>query len=127
MGVSLPAGKGVLDAVEVPVPPSTNNLFATVGKRRVPTSEYRKWRKLAEPLVSGLRVPDRFPCVVTLRLRGKVHASRDLANIEKAVGDELVRCGVIPDDRLAYVRGVCMWYEPDDGEARVRIELTGAE
>lgn len=97
---------GVLHRVCVCVPPSTNNLFVTVGRRRVKSGEYRDWLATVLPEVAKLRKPDRFPVRVIATLFGKppkVNMRRDIGNIEKALTDSLVHAGIIPDDNLNYV------------------------
>lgn len=96
----------VLHRVALPVPPSTNNLFVTVGRRRVKSGEYRDWLAVVLPEVAKMKRPDRFPVRVIITLFGRppaVNLRRDVANLEKPVGDALVEAGVLPDDNLNYV------------------------
>lgn len=89
--------------ITVPMPPSVNKLFANVpGKGRVKTRAYRAWIEEA-----GWEVKRQRPSKVT----GRFHISiackrpdnrrRDVANLEKALTDLLVRLKVIPDDAMA--------------------------
>jgi len=110
--------------VIVPLPPSTNALFATVGRRRIVTREYKAWQAVAYPILSMLAPPESTPCEVWLTIRGKkVNRRRDVANVEKALTDGLVACGVLPDDNLKYVVGNHQVYRPDDGEPRVEVKF----
>lgn len=119
----------IASRVEVPVPPSTNNLFATgTSRRRFVSPEYKAWRAEVYPLLQAMRRPAAFPVEVWLTLCGKgVSQRRDIGNIEKALGDALVACGVLPDDSLKYVWGCHQVYRPDSGAQRVRVEVLPVE
>ncbi len=94
----------LLDLAEITIPPSTNNLFATRGRKRVKTSEYRDWIAGALPILQRLRkVPG--PVIVVVRVMGKVNAQRDLDNLLKPIGDTLKHAGVIADDSIRHVSG----------------------
>lgn len=113
---------GTLDTVTVPLPPSTNNLFA--GRDgRYPSKAYKAWRKAAYPTIARLERPGRLPCEVVLTVRGKVNRQRDLDNCAKAPLDGLVAVGVLPGDNLTRVVGVTLLYRPDGGEGRLEIRL----
>lgn len=116
-------GPGTEASVTVPIPPSANNLFFNLtpkrGKRRggrVPSKEYTAWKKIADPLVARLKPPASFPCKFFYLLTGKVNQARDGDNCSKPLLDATVRAGVIPDDKLKFVRGGCWHYEPAAGE-----------
>jgi Holliday junction resolvase RusA-like endonuclease len=113
----------VLDAVEVALPPSTNNLFATAGRRRVKSGEYRKWLSATQADVCRLRAPVRYPVAVVLTVKGRVHGARDLDNTIKPTLDQLVACGVLTGDSLMYLHSVTVRRGDDEGEPRVRIEI----
>lgn len=116
--------QGTLLTVDVPIPPSTNNLFPTIHGRRITSPEYKAWKKDAYPLLSQLKACESYPVEVWAVLRGSgINANRDVANIEKAIGDGLVSCGVIVDDKLKYVSGCLQLFRPDGGEQRVSIFL----
>lgn len=114
---------GTLAVVTVPVPPSTNHLFATVGRRRIVTRDYKAWQAVAIPILERLARPVEYPCEVWMTLRGKANGNRDIANIEKAITDAMVKAGVLPDDKLRYVVGNHQLYRPDDGEPRVEVRI----
>lgn len=120
------AGVARHDRVEVPVPPSANNLFPTRkgSSRRFKSPGYKAWQAAAHPVLETLRRPAAFPVEVWLTLAGSgVNGRRDLANVEKAVVDGLVATGVLPDDCLTYVVGIHLVYRPDGGEQRVAVEF----
>lgn len=117
---------GTLTRVELPVPPSTNNLFASAKgtRRRFITAEYRAWKELAAPLAAALKSPAAYPVEVWLTLAGKgINPQSDVANREKATTDLLVSCGVLAGDSLKYVVGNHQVYRPDDGPPRVVVEI----
>lgn len=107
----------------LPFPPSVNNLFLNVKRGRVKTPKYRQWEALAD-----LQKPAGI-----VRLNGDVVAvytfgrpdrrRRDVANLEKAVGDTLTRWGVLEDDcQITDIR--MRWGRPDEikpGECRVDL------
>lgn len=124
---AVPRSGGLLPCVEVPVPPSANNLFPTRrgSLRRFPSRAYTAWKMEAYQLLAALAAPKGWPVEVWLTLTGAgVNQARDVANIEKALVDGLVACGVLPDDSLPYVVGVHLLYRPDDGAPRVAVRLS---
>ena len=84
---------------EIPIPPSTNGLFATVGRRRVITSAYRGWRERAGwELTISKSKPVTGPYKLTILLPARMRG--DLDNRVKATSDLLVSLGLTPDDHL---------------------------
>lgn len=83
--------------VSLPRPPSTNNLFASVGRKRIKTKRYEAWIHEASKmmLVAGQR--PRFDGRVRMLIEGAFKT--DIDNI-KAVPDLLVKMGVLVDDNL---------------------------
>ncbi len=84
------------------LPPSTNNLFASVGRRRVPTAAYTTWRRHAgqQIMVQRLKRAVRQiagPYEVHI-LAGRSSMRRDIDNIIKPCVDLLVSMGVTEDD-----------------------------
>jgi Holliday junction resolvase RusA-like endonuclease len=115
--INIPAPKRAsADRATVPVPPSTNNLFRTVGVRRFRTKEYVAWSQLAEPVLATIRPPESLPVVVVVRIAGKLNVQRDLDNTLKPVGDALVAAGVLPEDDVRHVVGWDVRYERGEGE-----------
>lgn len=125
VGLTPPAGPPGFDlTATVPVPPSTNNLFVTIGRRRFKSPAYRAWLAVAVPLLARLRRPEVFP-VRVLVTAFAINEARDVDNLAKPVSDALVTAGVLPGDSI----GAGVWetlqrYRPDgpDGVAVVRIE-----
>jgi len=123
----LAAAGGSRPSVEVPVPPSANNLYPTGRNgRRFPSAEYKAWRAVAGPLLSRIPPATAFPVELRYTLAGKVNALRDIGNVEKALTDQLVAEGVLPDDRLKLVGRIVLAHEPDAGEPRVVVEVLPA-
>jgi crossover junction endodeoxyribonuclease RusA len=86
--------------VRLPVPPSTNNLFANGKHGRWATDKYVAWQKEAGWMLQAAR-PTPFGSMkvqVTLCVPRKP-ASRDLDNFCKAPLDLLVKHKVIADDK----------------------------
>lgn len=86
----------------LPTPPTANNLFVNVpGKGRSATAEYREWQHNAgwgvKTSIVGKPIPDppyKVTYIVPRKARG------DLANREKAIGDLMVKLGILKDDSL---------------------------
>lgn len=101
----------------LPLPPSVNNLFATVparGKkkaRRVHSRSYSAWRVTAGKEISvqrqampTKRVGGAYKLLIVADWRERTASNgrgRDLGNFEKAVSDALVWMNIIDDDSLA--------------------------
>jgi hypothetical protein len=116
-----------LPFVILPKVPSVNNLFLTTrkGKKtiRVKTPEYKQWIKDATPIMERLKVPSKFPVKYKYTILGKLRASADGANLEKAACDLAVACGIIPDDNIQYVVGGSWSYQPERGINGVMFEF----
>jgi len=87
--------------LELPFPPSTNNLFANAGKRRIKTAAYSAWLDLASIGIKDSHRLNLGPYSLHICLRRPDKRRRDLGNLEKAVSDLLVANGVIQDDSLS--------------------------
>ena len=120
--------------VEVPPPPSVNNLF-TGGKRshkRHKSKNYRAWLKVALPILARLEPPGAPQFAVRLTVYGgpRLNTARDLDNFTKPILDGLVTTKVIADDSIrAGLVGVIVWYKPPvTGRAAcVMVEFQAAE
>lgn len=112
--------------VDVPVPPSTNNLYVNRAKGRSKSSEYRDWIASVEGLVMQLRplAPGPFSIAYTLVGGSDLNLGRDLGNIEKPLTDVLVRTKRINNDslRAGLHEIILRFVESDEGAAYVRIE-----
>jgi Holliday junction resolvase RusA-like endonuclease len=110
-----------VDTVQVPLPPSTNNLFRTSGQFRFKTSEYKSWIAVAQPILASLKPPTKLPCAVVVRIVGKVNRARDCDNFLKPIGDCLKSAGVIDDDNLIRIGQWDILHLPSDAEPVVVV------
>lgn len=115
--------------VNVPLPPSTNNLFATPrGKTfRVKSAQYKRWIDDAGKMLlqQGPR-----PDALTASLGVSIDATRpagirrDLDNLCKPILDLLVKMGVVmDDDRFAEI--ILRWRNPELAPEGVTVRVYG--
>lgn len=86
--------------LELPYPPTTNNLFINAGKKRVKSDAYKAWFALASAHIKDSHRQAIGPYSISICCRRPDKRRRDIANLEKAVSDLLVAHGVIKDDSL---------------------------
>lgn len=105
--------------ISIPVPPSSNNLFANGRRGRFKTAEYKSWIDEAGWTVKAQKptpVKGPYKLFITVpKIRG------DLGNREKAVSDLLVSLGLIDDDRHAVAINLLVAPELN-GHAVVSVE-----
>jgi Holliday junction resolvase RusA-like endonuclease len=97
--------------IQIPLPPSTNNLFINLKRGgRTESPKYRAWKKEVAPILESVSPVRTYPVQITLAIRdGKGWRSNsDIANREKAATDALVSAGIITDDQQKYVRRLVM-------------------
>ena len=112
-----------MTVVLLPMPPTTNNLFAGNGRRRYRTPEYIAWVKEAGQELMCQR-PPKVTGEVSLLIEvaePKTKRHMDLANREKAAVDLLVEHGIIEGDDQRYVRRIMMQWADIDG-VRITVE-----
>jgi hypothetical protein len=89
--------------LELPLPPSLNNAFATFNGRRIISREYKAWKKEAGKVVAEqLATMDRTPDVkkhYALHYRFNLNHQSDIGNREKCATDLLVAMKIIPGDQ----------------------------
>ena len=109
--------------LQLPFPPSVNNLFINVKRGRIPSQRYADWR-----LEAGLALKSQRPGEMKGPVRisylfqeGQDRRRRDLGNLEKATTDLLVEHGVIEADDNTIVRGISLEWSRDVTGARVEI------
>jgi Holliday junction resolvase RusA-like endonuclease len=127
-----PRPAGTAARVELPPPPSVNNLFRNVpGVGRVKSSEYKAWLALAAPLLARLRPPPAYPCGVNLAVVGGPGLSRrrDIDNLVKPVLDAAVAAGVLAADDLGHVAlvEVRLFRPPPGRPAFVAVSVAAVE
>lgn len=109
--------------VIVPLPPSVNNLFATVrGGRRVKSKAYKAWIAESVPTIEKL-FRHESPYAVLMTVCGKVNKQRDIDNMVKPILDCLVQCGVIDNDTIAHVKRVTIEVKEGVWEPCVQVEV----
>ena len=96
--------------IEIPMPPSVNRIWRSVrgrgSKSRVICSvNYRKWLRMAVPMMRFGMPEFVGPVKVTITIRGGKgwRVNSDLGNADKATLDALVQAGRIPDDNCQHV------------------------
>jgi len=112
--------------IALPMPPTTNNLFATVGKNRIRTVEYKAWAAEAGYVLNRQR-PPLMAGKVSLLIEveePKTARRQDVANREKAVVDLLVSHRVIQGDDQRFVREITLRWADVAG---VRVTIRGCE
>ena len=99
--------------LRLPVPPSTNHLFATYGDRRVRTREYRAWAAAAGwEMQSQPRQAVKGP--VALHFYLPFNARRDISNYVKPLEDLLVVHRMIEGDSMKIVRRLTVAIHPEN-------------
>ena len=96
--------------IALPMPPTTNHLFATVGKKRIRTVEYVQWAREAGYLLNRQHPPlmaGKVSLLIEVENPKTAHR-QDVANREKAVVDLLVSRGVIQGDDQRFVREIIL-------------------
>jgi hypothetical protein len=115
---------------DLPIPPSTNNLYVNTRRGRVLSPEGRAWKesvllelalKKMRPWVASVAKPFGIEYTVV----GPVNMSRDIANFEKICTDCLVTAGVIPGDsiRAGLWRMCLMYVHAAEGMPHVKVEI----
>lgn len=113
----------------IPFPPTTNNLFMNVGKRRIPTKSYRVWRELAAVQIDHQMLKQQAitgPYHMTIELDRPDKRARDVSNYAKAIEDSLTLCRVIRDDSDA-LSLMLKWSDRAPGKgAQAHVEIEAA-
>lgn len=86
--------------IRLPVAPSVNNLFISVGKKRIKSDGYRQWQTAAGWQLNLMRVSPFGAQPTDIRLMVPNNNRRDLDNYLKPVLDLLVAHKIIADDRF---------------------------
>jgi len=96
--------------IELPRPPSLNNLYVNVPKRgRVRSKRYLTWIQAAKAEIAAQRPPRvDGDYVLWLYVERPDNRKRDIFNLPKAVEDLLVEQGLVEDDSRC-VEGHVVW------------------
>lgn len=86
----------------IPVPPSVNHLFATVGKRRIKSKKYKAWLSVA-----GWKIKEQSPHHIPgdVEINMLIHRPSDRCDLDnrlKATLDLIVSMGLIEDDTRVF-------------------------
>ena len=89
--------------VWLPFPPSVNNLYINVGKRRCRSKRYDAWRAKAEACLSK-QIAGKVagPYTISMIVERPDRRKRDLDGLLKAPIDLLVSAGLTPDDSFCH-------------------------
>jgi len=96
-----------MTVIELPFPPSTNNLFVNGLRGRFPSQRYADWITEAGWILTSQR-PAKVagPVVLSFWFNPPDKRKRDITNLLKAPEDLLVKHGVIEADDNTVVRAV---------------------
>lgn len=115
--------------LNLPLPPSTNNLFVNVPKRgRVKSREYKRWSIaalnyawLSKPQGGFPRFEGAFDIQITLPLKMR----GDITNRIKAVEDWLKKpAGIVADDKHTHTATIARGSDVEPGFCRVFVYET---
>jgi crossover junction endodeoxyribonuclease RusA len=84
-------------------PPTANNLFVNVGKRRVPSAKYKSWKDGESWSIKSRMVMQKPVCgpyTIIISAGRPDKRRRDIDNIIKPISDALVAGGAVSDDSL---------------------------
>ena len=112
--------------IELPMPPSTNNLFVNGLRGRFPSQKYADWIVEAGWELTRQR-PSKVAGKVNLKFEfqeGRDKRKRDVTNLLKAPEDLLVKHGIIEADDGSIVRRVEAFWTTEVEGVRITIEAT---
>ena len=111
--------------ISLPIPPTTNKLYAHTGKNRFATQAYKNWQIEAGYILNGYNKRYTKPVKLTLVVFFKARHLSDVANREKAILDLLVKHKILIDDNWKYVQGnnqILGGFDRDKPRVEVYIE-----
>lgn len=111
--------------IGLPIPPSSNSLFANAKKGRVRTKNYNAWRTEAGWMLKQQK-PKPIQGPVSIAYEVEDAGRGDLDNYAKAVLDVLVSHGMIEGDGRAVVRKISMEWVPGIVGCRITVKPEGA-
>jgi crossover junction endodeoxyribonuclease RusA len=111
--------------VVLPLPPSTNNLYENVGKRRVTSGKYASWMRDAILTVFAQVTADRrIGGTVEVLIQIAPETPGDIDNRIKAVLDCLVKSQRVDDDRHVWRVTIERYRLIDPDKALVTVAAT---
>jgi len=90
---------GPVVILTLPRPPSCNNLFVNVGRKRVTSKRYKAWQTEAGWELQRQR-PGRIAGEWQIDIALPIGTVADLDNLAKPILDLLVKHGVVADDKF---------------------------
>lgn len=93
-------------SVVLPMPPSLNNIYATVGRRRVKVQSYSDWRDVCAWVIAGGN-RHHIGGAVAIQIELPMKMRGDIDNRVKPILDALVASKRIDDDRNVVSIYVC--------------------
>lgn len=112
-----------MTVIELPFPPSTNNLFINSRHGRFRSQKYDSWIMEAGNEILRQR-PSKHDGQVFLSFEfqeGRDNRRRDISNLIKAPEDLLVSHGIIKADDQTVVRKIDLSWSPDVKGVRITI------
>jgi Holliday junction resolvase RusA-like endonuclease len=128
-----------MPTIDLPIPPSVNDLLRPVIRRRkcgrlyprmLRSPEYQSWLEAAVLLLRvGMRPAMRFPIRLSIEIIGGsgFPVTRDLDNTIKAIQDAMVHAERLPNDDVRHVSSLAAIYSPGDGAALCRVSIEEPE
>lgn len=113
--------------IQLPFPPSVNNLFLNGKHGRFRSQKYDSWIQEAGTEIMRQR-PSKCPGPVSLAFEfeeGRDKRKRDITNLLKAPEDLLVKHGIIDADDGSVVRSVTAAWSASVEGVRITIEKSG--
>lgn len=94
--------------IEMPLPPTTNNLFINIKRGRIISPDYREWKADVLKYLKGVGAVRQYPVAITCIIVDGTgwRSNSDVANREKAAVDALVENHILEGDSCKYVRSV---------------------
>jgi crossover junction endodeoxyribonuclease RusA len=112
-----------MTVIELPFPPSTNNLFVNGLRGRFPSQRYADWITEAGWILTSQRPPKvAGPVVLSFWFNPPDKRKRDITNLLKAPEDLLVKHGVIEADDNTIVRAVHAGWSTSVKGVKIEIE-----
>lgn len=115
--------------LDLPYPPTTNNLYRSLpGRGRVKTERYKTWLRAAgNEVLAQKQKPIKGKVVLAILLGRPDNRRRDISNTIKAIEDLLVEHRLIEDDCHVEQLVVAWADNVEKRRAQVRVERYAAE
>jgi Holliday junction resolvase RusA-like endonuclease len=107
----------VFAALDLPMPPSANNLWRKARGRMILSPEYQAWKRQADGYALGQKPRGGFPTIdgpfeAKITLDRDMHGRGDIDNRVKALGDFLQHLGIVSNDKNMQRLEVSFGYAP---------------